>query len=90
MIFFVVPAEDAWGIEEYLQQYGGKLVGRLQVVTYEDIVARPVLRLGTHIFSALDQLCPAEREIAACCWAELAGASPGITLINHPTEALLR
>src|SRR5512144_737724 len=90
MIFFVVPADDAWGIEEYLQQYGEKLVGRLRVVTYEDIVARKVLRLGTHIFSGLDQLCPTEREIAARCWDELASASPGITLINHPTGALLR
>ena len=90
MIFFVVPAADAWGIEEYLQQYGAKLRGRLRVVTYEDIVARKMVRLGTHIFSGLDQLCPTEREIAARCWDELARASPGITLINHPTEALLR
>jgi hypothetical protein len=90
MIFFVVPRDEAWGIEEYLQQYGGELVGRLRVVTYEDIVAQKVLRLGTHIFSALDRLCPTERVIAAGCWEELASASPGITLINHPTEALLR
>jgi hypothetical protein len=90
MIFFVVPRDDAWGIEEYLQQYGGKLVRRLRVVTYEDIVAQKVLHLGTHIFSALDRVCPTEREIAARCWDELASASPGLTLINHPTEVLLR
>jgi hypothetical protein len=90
MIFFVTPAEDAWGIQEYLQQYGGGLTRRLRVVTYEDIVARRTLNLGTHIFSGLDQLCPTERAIATRCWEELASASPAVTLINHPTEALSR
>jgi hypothetical protein len=90
MIFFVTPANSAWGMEEYLQQSGGKLARRLRVVTYEDIVAGKVLHLGTHIFSGLDQLCPTERAIAARCWEELARASQGVTLINHPAQALLR
>jgi hypothetical protein len=90
MIFFVAPADAAWGMEEYLEQYGEKLAGRIRILTYEDIVTRKALALGTYVFSALDQLCPTERGIAARCWKELAAADPRVTLINHPTKALLR
>src|SRR5262245_50077193 len=90
MIFFVAPADDAWEMQEYLDQYGASLRRRLRIVTYEDIAAGAALGLGTYVFSALDQLCPTEREIAARCWEALARASPGARLINHPTRALLR
>jgi hypothetical protein len=90
MIFFVAPADGAWGMEEYLQQYAGPLARRLRIVTYEAIVAQRELALGTYVFSALDQLCPTERAIAARCWAELSRSGPDITLINHPARALLR
>jgi hypothetical protein len=90
MIFFVAPADGAWEMEEYLKQYGSKLARRLRIVTYEDIVEQRALALGTYVFSALDQLCPTEREIAARCWEELSRSSQALTLINHPAEALRR
>src|SRR5713226_7661237 len=77
-------------MEEYLQQYGGALVARVRILTYEDIVAERALPLGTYIFAAIDQLSPTQTEIAAQCWQELSRASPDIRLINHPTEVLCR
>ena len=78
MIFFVAPAEDLEGITEYLQQSGPALSQRLTGVTYDDIVARRRLSLGTYIFAAIDELTPTEREIATRCCEELRRASPTI------------
>jgi hypothetical protein len=90
VIFFVAPVGETWEMEEYLQQYGGTLLGRIRTVTYDDIVTQKKLPLGTYIFAAVDKLSPTERAIAAQCWRELSGARSDITLINHPTEVLCR
>jgi len=90
MIVFVTPAADRWGIDEYLQQHGGSLAERMVILTYEEIVARRELPLGTYVFAGIDQLTPTETEIAAQCWKALSSASPEIRLINHPARALRR
>ncbi len=90
MIFFVAPADDLEGITEYLQQAGPALGRRLTTVTYDEIVARRRLALGTYIFAAIDELTPTEREIATRCCEELRRTSPAIRLINPPADVLLR
>jgi hypothetical protein len=90
MIFFVAPAEELWEITDVLEQSGPALRQRLTTVTYDEIVARRRLSLGTYIFAAIDVLTPTEREIATRCCEELRGESPDIRLINHPAEVLLR
>ena len=90
MIFFVAPADDLEGITEYLQQAGPALGQRLATVTYDEIVARRRLSLGTYIFAAIDELTPTERKIATQCCEKLRQASPDLRLINHPAEVLLR
>jgi len=65
LIFFVAPADQTWGIEEYLQQDGSALCHRLKTLTYDEIIAHRQVPLGTYIFGANDQLIPTEREIAA-------------------------
>jgi hypothetical protein len=90
VIFFVAPREDLEGITEYLQQAGAAVGRRLTTVTYDDIVARRRLAVGTYIFAAIDELTPTEREIAMRCCEELRRASPDIRLINQPAEVRLR
>jgi hypothetical protein len=90
VIFFVAPAEVIWGIKEYLQLAGPVVSRRFTPVSYDEIVARRRLSLGTYIFAAIDELTPTQREIAMRCCNELRGASPGLRLINHPAEVLLR
>lgn len=41
-------------------------------------------------FWPLDQMSPTQKEIAAQCWERLSQARPDITLINNPSEVLLR
>ena len=90
MIFFVAPTEGIWGIREYLQQAEPALSRRLIPLTYDEIVARRRLSLGTYIFAAIDELTPTQREIALRCGVELRGAIPDLRLINRPTDVLLR
>jgi hypothetical protein len=90
MVFFVAPLGETWELEDYLQTYGKELTGRVGVLTWDQIVAQQELPLGSYVFLAIDQLSPAEKEIAAQCWEKLSQARSDITLINHPSEVLLR
>lgn len=90
MIFFVAPAPDLAGITECLQQASPALRQRLTPMTYDEIVARRRLPLGTYIFGAIDVLTPTERTIAMRSCEELRRARPDIRLINHPADVLLR
>jgi len=90
VIFFVAPAEDLEGITEYLKQAGPAVNRRLTTVSYDDLVVRRRLSLGTYIFAAIDELTPTERDIASRCCEELSRTSPDIRLINRPAEVRLR
>ena len=90
MIFFVAPSGETWELEDYLRTYGKELIGRSRVLTWDQIVARQELPLGSYVFLAIDQMSPTEKEIAAQCWEKLSQARSDITLINHPSEVLLR
>jgi hypothetical protein len=90
MIFFVAPSGETWEIEDYLRTHGKELTDRTSVLTWDQIVARQELGLGSYVFLAIDQMSPTEKEIAAQCWEKLSQARSDITLINHPSEVLLR
>jgi hypothetical protein len=91
MIFFVAPSGETWELEDYLQApNGNELLARTRVFTWDQIVERQELPLGSYVFLAIDQMSPTEKEIAAQCWKKLCQAPSDITLINHPSEVLLR
>jgi hypothetical protein len=90
MIFFVAPRDGMFGMEDYLRSDGAPLQDRLRVLAYDDIMARPELRVGTYIFSGLEQLSPTESDIVIRCRQELAQAVPGIVLLNDPAQVLHR
>jgi len=90
MIVVIAPTQETWEIEEYLQQYGSPLQSRLRVLTYDEIAARQELPLGTYVFVAIDQLCPTEKLIATQCCDRLREADPQLTILNLPSEILLR
>jgi hypothetical protein len=90
MIFFVAPAGETWELEHYLRTHGKALVGHASILTWDQIVARQELALGSYVFLAIDQMSPTEKEIASQCWEKLSQSRSDITLINHPREVLLR
>ena len=90
MIVVVAPAQETWEIEEYLAQHGSPLRSRLRILTYDEIAARQQVPLGTYVFVAIDQLSPTEKRIARICCDCLRQADPQITILNRPSEVLLR
>ena len=90
MIFFVAPSSETWELEDYLRAYGKELIGRAGVLTWDQIVSRQELALGSYVFLSIDQMSPTQKEIAAQCWEKLSQARSDITLINNPSEVLLR
>ncbi len=90
MIVVVAPTQETWEIEEYLKQQGSPLQSRLRILTYDEIATRQELPLGTYVFVAIDQLLPTEKQIAMRCCERLQEADPQLTIINRPSEVLLR
>jgi hypothetical protein len=90
MIFFVAPEEDLGGMRHYLLEDGCPLQSRLRLLSFEEIVLGRKLPLGSYIFSAIDQLSPTQRAVAARCWQALSQASADIALLNRPDEVLCR
>ena len=73
MIHFVVPADQDFGFADYLAVNGGDLQQRCEIIHYESLPERSRFRTGTYVFSALDQLTPAMRALAAELHATLGG-----------------
>ena len=76
----------------------GKLIGswakgiahRIQVATYESTFRMRSLRVGTYIFSGLDQLSPDETERAQFLWQTLSQSGQDTRLLNSPLRSMRR
>jgi hypothetical protein len=90
MIFVVAPSGETWEFDGYLQTYGKELRGDIRILPLDEIVARQQVPLGSYVFLAIDQFSITEKVIAAQCWDKLRTAGADITLINNPSEVLLR
>ena len=90
MIHFVVPRDTAFGIEDYLALWGTGLVGRMEVLPYEDLPNRTSLPAGAYILSALDQLEPEGLRLVGEAYEQLTGAGQGVRVLNHPVKTLRR
>ena len=90
MIHYVVPRLEDFTIREYLELWGREDAGRISVVHYEDLPERRELPAGAWVFSALDHLTPAGREIVAGLAGTLEKAGPAVRVLNSPGRTLLR
>jgi hypothetical protein len=90
MIFFVVPDDAFLSIGDYLENQAGPMAHRLDMIFDPELPYRRKLRPGTYVFSALDRLTDAEREIALRACEALSAAGSQVRLLNHPTKTLLR
>jgi hypothetical protein len=90
MITFWVNAAGSFGMELYIERRAPDLAERIQVRTYESLTADLEVTHGAHIFSALDQLSPGQREAIATLHDRLAELHPRIRLLNNPRHVLRR
>jgi hypothetical protein len=90
MIHFLVPADQEFGFADYLAAHGGGgLRERCAILHYGTLPSNDAFAPGTYVFSAIDQLTPAMRELAGTLHDALSTA-PGGRLLNHPIRTLRR
>jgi hypothetical protein len=90
VIHFAVPEAGSFSVRSYLEQEGSELAGRLHAIHYEELLHQRTLPAGCWVFAALDQLCPAEREILAIDCDALAALGGEASVLNDPRQVLLR
>lgn len=90
MITFWTNRAGRFGIELYLEKRGASLRDRFEVREYESIAPHMRLSGGPHIFSAIDQLSPAQRRAMSDVHDQLRSANAHARLINEPSRVQLR
>jgi hypothetical protein len=90
VIYFAVSAVGSFSMRQYLQEEGHALADHLRVVTYEELFGLRRLPLGTYVFTDIDWLTPAERQVVSHAWDRLRDSGADIRLLNHPDRVKLR
>lgn len=88
MIHYLVTREHPYTIQHYLETWRRELLGRVSIEFYEDVPYRRRAGGGTYIFSDLERLSEAQRELAQSFWEQLKQA--GRRVLNEPRKALRR
>ncbi len=90
MIHFVVGAEGSFSIRYYLEEEGSALRDTMRVVLYDDLARLDRLPLGTWVFTEIDRLSEAERDMVTVACEGLAPAKDAARVMNQPRRMLLR
>lgn len=90
MIYFLVTTRNSFPIRNFLRSRGKMFAGRIRIVPWEKIGVLRAIPAGTFIFSDLDFLNEAQREIAQQIYNRLHERYPHLTLLNNPEKVLLR
>lgn len=90
MICYVTPEARTRAIRHFLAADGQPLAQQLRIVTWEELARARSIPRATWVFAAVDQLCPAERELADLLAARVEEAWPDVRILNRPSEVLRR
>ncbi|MGV3709162.1 MAG: hypothetical protein ACO1Q7_09995 [Gemmatimonas sp.] len=77
-------------VMQYQNGRGKEIAHRFRATDYRDLTQTMTLDARAHIFSALDQLSPIEREAVAEVWDQVANQRPGVRLLNNPRKVMTR
>jgi len=88
MIFYLVTPQHAYTMRSFLEHYGRRMAPILQVVTYDVVARQNTLPAGVYVFSDLDRLSQAQRELAKQLHDLL--KSHGCPVLNDPSRVLGR
>ncbi|MEA2446693.1 MAG: hypothetical protein QOK47_330 [Actinomycetota bacterium] len=89
MIHFLLRRSFEYTIEDFLKQGGSAIAGSCRILTYEDALCASDFASGVYVFTDLERLSLAERQLAAQLWNRLT-AEPDVSALNHPTTSLTR
>ncbi len=89
MIHYLIQDVQSFTIEEYLGLWGRDLADRLLLRRYESFSGDELLPVGSYLFSGIDQLGSAGREVATQLALQLVDAR-AVQVLNHPERTLQR
>ena len=90
MISYWVTESGRFGIDAYRQNRGLAIADRFQTRLYDHIGDVVQLTSGAQVFSALDHLTEAQKDVVAAIWDGHAVAAPEATRLNDPRRVHLR
>jgi len=90
MICFVAPQGQTFGVDEYLEQGGRSLQGRLVGRTYDQVLRGDEPAAACYVFAGTDQLTPTEWTLACRLWDALSASRPPPRLLNDPRRVMHR
>ena len=90
MISYWVTENARFGIDAYRQNRGLTIADRFETQLYDRIGDVVRLTGGVQIFSALDRLTDAQRDLVAAIWDAHAHVAPAARRLNDPRQVLLR
>jgi hypothetical protein len=90
MLHFLTTANNREPIRRYLRWWGGRLRGRVRLISYETIDDPGQLREGTYVFGDIERLGPEGLAKAEAICAALAARGGGFRLLNRPGHVLRR
>jgi len=91
MIAYLVTAEHAYTMRNFLTGMGSRFARRIALISYEQILSeRSIRRADCYIFSDLDRLHVDVRADLGRLHEQLRERDPDTPLLNHPQHCLLR
>ena len=91
MIAYLVTAEHAYAMRNFLVGIGSRFSRRIALIPYEQILSeRRLFRADCYIFSDLDRLSVDVRADLGELHDRLRQSYPDTPLLNHPQHSLLR
>lgn len=84
MIYYLVTRRHSYTMRHYLGSWGRPLAKRIEVLPYEDLHAVGGLAAGTYVFSDVDRLTPARRQVAQRAWECVSSAPTSHRALNRP------
>ncbi len=90
MIYFLLTRRNNFPIRNLLRTRGKHLVGRVEIINYEEILRLKNIQKGLFIFSDFDFLDTRQRETTVEIFRSFKDNYPDVPLINDPAKSLLR
>jgi len=89
MIVFLVPAQGAFSVDDYLVRDQPALAARFRVIHYEELPDLTDYPRGTYVLAGMDQLTAGQLGLVTELHERLSGVD-GVGFLNHPVGSLRR
>ncbi len=89
-IHYLATKKHTYTMKMFLESWGATLADQIDVISYEQLSSLATFPAGTYIFSDLERLTRAQRQLLTWLWGKLDESHVPTRLLNHPTKAKRR